>query len=511
MGHWYKQGGSSLTGSSGGAASAGNVTGLSVSWRHNGDDYDIIVHYTSPGGTFDGTVTYYEDDDQSNLPEAYADGTTTANGTTNAGGEWKPTLAVKKKHVSGEPIAFLYKGPIDDTKTLRIYVNSYNTDDVENPLVRASDASPTPNITVTLDTKALGAAGVEYCDNPTNAACTVSNSFEGGVSVVRVDYTYDGPVGGSGAYVEIPYKDAAGNDQVNVSISVGGKGAAWFPNPKTVQGTVARFRGFVDQFPGVEDDLVNSYVQGITPEVSITIGKSDGTVDLGEGIAATVAASIAVLSKVLGVATNGIDETLIATFAVSEQKLKDASVATRAIVDGNVTTTKYANLSVTNAVVQNLAIDTAKIADASITTVKIVNAAITNALIANLAVGTAHIQDLAVTSAKIASLDVGKLTAGTITVASSSTWAFTVTASGSPVLSKISPAAIRTGNTGDTKYAELSMGVWDLKATDNISLDADFLLATTATAGSRTLPSAPAGFVRYTLNGSYVKVPYYND
>jgi hypothetical protein len=511
MGHWYKQGGSSLTGTSGGAASAGNVTGLGVSWRHNGDDYDIIVHYTSPGGTFAGVVVYYEDDDQSNLPESYADGSTTANGTSNAGGEWKPTLATKKKHVAGEPVSFLYKGPIDEAKTLRVYVNSFNTDDVENPLVRASDASPTPNTTVTIDPSAVGPTGEEYCENPTNCACTVSNSFEGGVSIVRVAYTYDGPVGGSGAYVEIPYKDADGNDVVNVSVSVGGTGTASFQNPKSVQNTVARFRGFVDQFPGVDDDLVNTYAKGITPEVAITLGKSTGTVDLGEGIAATVAASIAVLNKVLGVASSGITEDLVATFAVSEQKLKDASVATRAIIDGNVTTTKYANLSVTNAVIANLAVDTAQLANAAVTTLKIANAAITNALIANLAVGTANIQDLAVTSAKIAALDVGKLTAGVITVASASTWLITLNGTGSSVQSKMSPASIRTGNNTDSKYAELTMGVWQLKATDDITLDADFLLATTATAGSRTLPSAPAGFIRYQLNGSYVKVPYYND
>lgn len=38
----------------------------------------------------------------------------------------------------------------------------------------------------------------------------------------------------------------------------------------------------------------------------------------------------------------------------------------------------------------------------------------------------------------------------------------------------------------------------------------NFSSATTATAGSRTLPAAPAGFIEVTVNGESKKVPYYN-
>lgn len=34
--------------------------------------------------------------------------------------------------------------------------------------------------------------------------------------------------------------------------------------------------------------------------------------------------------------------------------------------------------------------------------------------------------------------------------------------------------------------------------------------STTATAGSATLPAAPAGFMNVTINGQSFKVPYYN-
>ena len=38
----------------------------------------------------------------------------------------------------------------------------------------------------------------------------------------------------------------------------------------------------------------------------------------------------------------------------------------------------------------------------------------------------------------------------------------------------------------------------------------NFSSATTATAGSGTLPAAPVGFINITVNGKPYKVPYYN-
>ena len=38
----------------------------------------------------------------------------------------------------------------------------------------------------------------------------------------------------------------------------------------------------------------------------------------------------------------------------------------------------------------------------------------------------------------------------------------------------------------------------------------NFSSATTATAGSATLPAAPVGFINITVNGQPFKVPYYN-
>jgi hypothetical protein len=525
------------------AAPAGNVTGLVITsgWHQDEEKPEVIVRYVkpSPVGTFAAVAVYFEPQDQSNLPEATADGTTLADGTKNAGGDWKPELGAKKKHVDGEPVRFEVDPELAG-KTIRVYVTSINTEDVENPLVRANKSGATPSGTVTVALKGQGPQGEEFCSNPTNVAITQNiGVMEGGVRIRHIKTSWNGPKGGDGAYVEVIYKGSQGEEVINVAVGVGGRAENYFPDPKTVQTAKIRFRGFVDNFPGVEDDSVNSYVYLITPELDVLIGTSDGVLDLGEGIAATVAASMSVLNKVLGVSEFGITEDLVATFAISQEKLKNAqiidaarivddavtnskiadlavdteqlaalavetsklndlaataakigdgaiitqkitdlqvsgpkiadqavgtakiellAVTTALIADASIVTAKIAALAVTSAAIanaavgtakienlavttalianaaitnakiaalavasaniQDAAIATAKIADAAITTVKIANAAITNALIANLAVQTAHIADLAVTDGKIASLTVGKLTAGTITLAS---------------------------------------------------------------------------------------------
>jgi hypothetical protein len=38
----------------------------------------------------------------------------------------------------------------------------------------------------------------------------------------------------------------------------------------------------------------------------------------------------------------------------------------------------------------------------------------------------------------------------------------------------------------------------------------NFSSATTATAGSATLPANPVGFINVTVNGNAYKIPYYN-
>lgn len=517
----------------------------------------------SPVGTFDSESVYWEKD-ASNLPSAVADGGTLANGSENAGGDhWAPNTAfTKRKHTDGkfridnlDPVAGDY----------RVYCASVNTEGFENSLVRASETGATPSVVITVPPiSTIGATGEEYCKNPINCAATVRQAQEGAVYVTHVITTFDKPaddVYGTGVYVEVIYTDDDGNTVTNVGVGQYGIGCDnYFTTPAAQQNAKVRFRGFSDPLntPNVEDDHVNSYAPGITPELNVTIGKNDGTVDLGEGIAATVAASMAVLNKVLGVSTNGITTDLIATFAVSQDRLANAqiidagrivddavtnsklgslSVSTPKIADfavqtakidnlavdttkiasAAITNAKIANLAVGGANIQDLAVSTAKIQDAAITTVKIQNAAITNALIANLAVATAHIQDLAVTDAKIAALSVGKLTTGSMTVNATTVEALKVTATvlGITVDTTLRPDEFLTrhssgsysllGSTGNLELHNASSG-----RTFTIN-PASGLTASTASGGSSSLPSNPAGFITVLIDNTIAKIPYYNN
>lgn len=556
--NWIIEAGSTtVVGGGSGAASAGNVTAIMLSSRPSGDGKrDIIAAYTKPDpvGTFAGVVVYVEEEDQSSAPPLVADGTMLADGTHGAGGEWKPKQVTRKKHVDGQPAVFTVDEP-NASKTIRVYLNSYNTDDAENALVRATDASPTPNATITLMPMAYGPSGEEFSKNPTD--CTVVDSFtvlEGGVLIRHIKSEWAGPVGGDGVYVEVFY-ESDGEKLSNGTIGTAGYAENWFPEPKTSQVARIQWRGFVDQFPGIDDDLVNSYAPGITPEASVSIGTTTGTVDLGEGIAASVAPSMAVLNKVLGVAPLGITNDLVAVFAISQGKLENAqiidaarivddavtnsklgslavntpeiadfavqaakiaalAVTTAAIDNAAITNAKIGALSVATANIQDTAISTAKIANAAITTVKIQNAAITNALIANLAVATANIQDLAVTNGKIANLAVEKLLAGSMLVVNDTDVAIAVVAS-SGARTQMSASTYRARNpAGD--YGELGISYLELKAaisgtSGTFLIDSGDIKYTTATAGLAVLPSAPAGFLRAMLNGGFIHIPYYNN
>lgn len=143
------------------------------------------------------------------------------------------------------------------------------------------------------------------------------------------------------------------------------------------------------------------------------------------------------------IANLAVTTALIDNLQVSTAKVQFLAISTALMGDAAITTAKIANLAVTTALIDNAAITTAKIGNLQVTTALINTAAITSALIANLAVQTAHIADLQVTNAKIGDLSVGKLTAGTMTVASGGsggTAAITVT--GSSYSTVIYPGAI---------------------------------------------------------------------
>ena len=186
-----------------------------------------------------------------------------------------------------------------------------------------------------------------------------------------------------------------------------------------------------------------------------------------------------------------------------------------------------AALAAGSANIQDASIGTLKLQDGAVTTLKIQNAAIVNALIANLAVGTANIQDLAVvngkianlavTDAKIANVSVGKLTAGEILVAGSTTPAIKVTWTGFPgSFTQMMPAGFEVRENTLGHFSFLEPGRINLQGSSGVqSFVVDpanaLLVVTSAIAGSASaLPALPVGYLTVQINGSTRRIPFYS-
>lgn len=152
-----------------------------------------------------------------------------------------------------------------------------------------------------------------------------------------------------------------------------------------------------------------------------------------------------------------------------------------------------------------------------------------------LSVGTAAIDNLAVTDAKIASLAVDKLLAGTISVAVSLTSATIVVTSGTVTLnldaidflkvtdsgtpasySQVTAVGVTSASTVNSAFASIgttgpynTLGVLALQDHTGVKLLIRSAVASTATAGSASLPANPAGFLDAYWNSVAIRIPYY--
>jgi len=159
----------------------------------------------------------------------------------------------------------------------------------------------------------------------------------------------------------------------------------------------------------------NNLVPGLTPSCPIQVGTGSGTIDAAQVIASSIAASMAVVDGLFGVAAEGITNSLLGNGAVATINVQNLAI----------TNPLLASLCVEAAQLATGAVTATKIAAAAVGTAAIQTAAITNALIANAAISGAQIQSATITGANIASAtiadanigacNVSKLTAGTAT------------------------------------------------------------------------------------------------
>lgn len=368
-----------------------------------------------------------------------------------------------------------------------VYALSSDTNNFLNSYV----PGVTPSQGLTLTPPPVGGGGAEYCDQVTPATTFV----EVGAAIPAPDGTYRQPV-----TVDATAPPDPKWGSIDVVVKYGdGSYLTWATN---ITRFPARFMFRPPSpaadvtFYGVSRDVNNrrnSIVDGVTPSQVVNVGAT-AQLNLGAVLAASIDASLAVVSAVLGVKSKGITQALIADFAVAQGQLANAQIIDAGrIVDGAVDTVKLVNLAVTNAKIANLAVDGAKIANAAIgtahiqaaaiTTALIQNAAITNALIGAAAIQTANIGDAQVTSAKILSLVADKITGGVISA--------TVTMS-SPVL------VVTAGTTVVNIDATNKVKVSDSTLDRYVSLDAAFVSVVKTSDANRN------GFLTYDT----VKVQY---
>jgi hypothetical protein len=157
-----------------------------------------------------------------------------------------------------------------------------------------------------------------------------------------------------------------------------------------------------------------------TADRTITLPDVTGTVvttgDTGSVATAMIASSAVTDDKL---ASNSVTNAKIADSAVNTAEIADVAVTTAKIADVNVTTAKIADANVTAAKIASDAVTTDKILNANVTADKLASNSVTNAKIADSAVDSAEIASSAVTTAKIADLNVttGKLADGAVTTA----------------------------------------------------------------------------------------------
>jgi hypothetical protein len=574
----------------------------------------VSVTPPSPLGTFIGCHIYLEVPDQSS-GQPYTVGSSTVGGSDAISGPWSPIDCGKQVYVaSQQPWTLSVPGPptLDPTKNwpARIYCVSFSTS-VENQLVEANQTGASPNQTFTLISLASGSptAGTNITNLTTVSGAqvgivatalspvNVNGKLQTPVEVIVTDVgtdkgwcyrlclTYAGqdPTLPANQFYETGVENqagpvpAAGSDGVDVPHSF------IIPTPTTVtQATVWLIAGLVDSNGNFQG---NNLVPGITPQFGITFGSTVGTTDASSVMTATIAASMAVVNGLFGVASGGITNSLLgagavatiniqnlaitnpllASLCVQAAQLASGSVTATAIAAAAVGTAAIQNAAITNALIANLAVSGAQIQSATITGANIASATIAGANIgtatiaqANMAsasIGTAQIQSLAVTDAKINDVSAGKITAGTITATISITSPVITVTSGSITLNLDGTNILKIANSTNTAYCQCNGWQWISQSTaslytvaymtpgqliltspgtgvppdqgtlsaariqlsnggSNLTLDLDNSgsanpLASTASAGSATLPANPVGFLILKINGTSNKIPYY--
>jgi hypothetical protein len=477
------------------------------------DTGTISVNVAPPAtlGTFIGGHLYIEIPDQS-AGTGFKIGSSTIGDGSVTTGAWFYIDLGKFPFSESEPWVVTFPAPpgVDATQDIpcRLYVNPYSRID-EAPLVQANQAGPSPNQTFTLVSLASGSptsgtnvtsvAGpiVATVLSPVNVSgklqtpvlvdvSTVPNTIPGWAYQLVLTYGTADPTIAANQFVVSSVQNQAGPVQPASADGISIPHSFEVDTPTTLTSAIVWCQsGLV----GSDNTFTpNNIVPGITPSWPITYGSTTGTTDASSVMAATIAASMAVVNGLFGVAANGITNSLLGPAAVATINVQNLAITNPLLAALCVQAAQLANSSVTAVAIANLAVGTAAIQTSAITNALIANAAISDAKIqtatitgasiatatiaganigtatitqtnmASASIGTAQIQSLAVTDAKINDLSVAKLTAGTIAVAVSLTAPTITITSGAVTVNIDATNKIKISDTGPNNYTQMLGG-----------------------------------------------------
>jgi hypothetical protein len=237
-------------------------------------DYEFIdayrlrvrVYWSPPAilGTFVGVHCFHEAPDVSTSGPTPMDGTQAMDGTTNLGGEWAP---IDRGRGTMSPFV-IEMDAVRAAVTDRFYLSSYSTG-AEAALVRATEADPTPSITLAIAPVAYQ-NGVEYAQLVTGFVATVEyDDSHVGSPKYRIRFQWSAPAiapaawqrGFGGVQIVYEYNDGRRANGPAFAVNETDAYSGWYE--LRAGSSVVRCLGV--SYDNSDEPRVNSIVPGVTP------------------------------------------------------------------------------------------------------------------------------------------------------------------------------------------------------------------------------------------------------